>query len=486
VLDPGRNCWRIERAGRASLVVDACDYFHHARDAMMKAEQQILLIGWDFDTRIRLDHDDSEEAPAELGAFISWLAKHRPQVKVHILRWDWGATKLLARGSTVFRLVNWARTPQIKFKLDGAHPAGASHHQKIVVIDDRLAFCGGIDMTATRWDTREHLDDDKRRKRPTTGRHYQPWHDATMAVDGAAAKALGDLSRERWKTAGGDPIEAPGADGDPWPEGLEPQFRDVEIAIARTRAKHEGVSEIREIEALYIDMIGRARRYAYFENQFFASRVAAEAICERLQEADGPEFVIVNPISAEGWIEEEVMDPARATLLRELWKADRHGRLRVYTPVTAGGCDIYVHSKIGIVDGELLRVGSANLNNRSMGLDSECDLLIDGGRAANAGASGQIGSILCDLLAEHLGVAADDIKSRLESTGSLIQTIEELRGHGRTLVPLHIEEPNALEAEIAESEALDPERPGEYFEPIARGGRFRGLLRRLPFLRKAS
>lgn len=441
----------------------------------MAAEKQILLIGWDFDARILLDHGDRDDAPATLGEFISWLAEHRPQIKVHILRWDWGATKLLARGTTVFRLIRWARTPQIKFKLDRTHPAGASHHQKIVVIDDRLAFCGGIDMTASRWDTREHRDGDKRRKRPTTGRHYGPWHDATMAVDGAAARALGELARERWKTAGGDPIAAPEADSDPWPEELEPQFRDVEVAIARTRAEHEGVPEIREVEALYADMIARARRYVYFENQFFASRVVAEAIGERLQEADGPEFVIVNAKSGEGWIEAEVMDPARATLLRELWKADKHGRLRVYTPVTAGGCDIYVHSKIGIVDGELLRVGSANLNNRSMGLDSECDLLIDGGRSANADAPSRIGAILCDLLAEHLGADANEIDRRFAESGSLVRTIEDLRGHGRTLVPLHIEEPNAVEKAIAEREALDPERPGEYFEPIAR----RGLLGRL-------
>ena len=116
---------------------------------MLAAEAQILMIGWDFDTRIILDEAD-DEAPETLGAFISWMARHRPQVAVHILRWDLGATKLLARGTTVLRLLNWARTPQVNFKLDGAHPPGASHHQKIVVIDDKLAFCGGIDMTATR------------------------------------------------------------------------------------------------------------------------------------------------------------------------------------------------------------------------------------------------------------------------------------------------------------------------------------------------
>lgn len=451
---------------------------------MLKAEKQILLIGWDFDTRILLDEEPGDDAPETLGAFISWLARHRPQVAIHILRWDWGATKLLARGTTVLRLLNWARTRQIRFKLDGAHPLGASHHQKIVVIDDRLAFCGGIDMTATRWDTREHRDGDPRRKRPTTGRDYKPWHDATMAVDGAAARALGELARERWKCAGGEPIETPDVDCDPWPGEIEPQFRDVEIGIARTRGEHGDMPEIREIEALFVDMIARARRFVYAENQFFASRVVAEAIGKRLAEADGPEFVIVNPKSAEGWLEEEVMDPARARLLQELWKADRHRRLRVYTPVTTSGCDIYVHSKITIVDGEQLRVGSANLNNRSMGLDSECDLLIDGGREANSGAPGRIEAILCDLLAEHLGVAGEEVRARLDATGSLVEAIEGLRGGGRTLVPLAVEEPNAIEAAIAEREALDPERPGEYFEPLARRGLASRLRSLAPFQRR--
>ena len=87
-------------------------------------------------------------------------------------------------------------------KLDGAHPPGASHHQKIVVIDDSLAFCGGIDMTGDRWDTREHRDDEPRRITPG-GAPYAPWHDATTAIEGPAAAALGELARDRWRRAGG-------------------------------------------------------------------------------------------------------------------------------------------------------------------------------------------------------------------------------------------------------------------------------------------
>jgi phospholipase D1/2 len=393
---------------------------------------------------------------------------------------------LLARGSTVFRLFNWLRTRQINFKLDGAHPAGASHHQKIVVIDDNLAFCGGIDMTATRWDTREHRDEDKRRKRPTTGRPYCPWHDATMAVDGAAARGLGDLARERWKTAGGDPIKPPNVDSDPWPEELKPHFRNAEVALARTRGKYKRVKEVREIEALFVDMVRRARRFIYIENQFFASRVVAEEIAKRLGEADGPEFVVINPKVVEGWVEEEAMTPARSVLLMELAKADKHKRLRVYTPVTKAGCDIYVHSKIAIVDDRMLRVGSANLNNRSMGLDSECDVLIDADRPANEGASKPIANLLADLLGEHLGKKPADVARELKRSGSLVETIEKLRGRGRTLMPLEVKEPNAVETALAENEALDPDGAGKYLKPAARPGLIARLRRLLPGRRTAA
>ncbi len=169
------------------------------------------------------------------------------------------------------------------------------------------------------------------------------------------------------------------------------------------------------------------------------------------------------------------MSPARARLMRVLEKADRHGRFRIYTPVTEGGEDIYVHSKTLVADDVLLRVGSANMNNRSMGLDSECDVVRDSRLAANEGAAAQIAAIRADLLAEHLGVTSDEVEARLEATGSLIATIEALRGSGRSLVPFIPEEPNAIEAAIADSEALDPEGAGDDFEPLARPGLFAGL-----------
>jgi phospholipase D1/2 len=361
----------------------------------------------------------------------------------------------------------------VSIKWDSNHPLNASHHQKILVVDDRIAFCGGIDITAERWDTRDHRDDEPGRKRPFTRRSYEPWHDATMAVDGAAAKCLGDLARQRWDEATtNDCIPAPAVASDPWPKELHAAFHDVDIAIARTQGEDGETGETREIEALFLDLIAAAERFVYFETQYFASRSVAEAIAARLADPDGPEFVIVNPSTAEGWLDETVMTPARYELVEAMRERDRHGRFRIYTPVTEGGADIYVHAKVMIVDDMYLRVGSANLNNRSMGLDSECDLLVDGRSQPEARA--MIEALRGDMLAEHLGRGRAEVSRCCEETGSLIATIEQLRGRGRTLVPFEPEAPKAIKRALAKSELLDPEAP-ETFEPTARPG----LLSRL-------
>jgi len=469
-LEEGRNCWRVSRAGRASLIVDACDYFRLARKAMLKARSQIMMMGWDIDTRVTLDEPaGKDEPPVKLGALISWIARQRPDLKIHILAWEGEAYRYLGRGTTLFQLGAWSRRKNIAFKLDHNHPREASHHQKILVVDDRMAFCGGIDITGSRWDTRDHEDEPSRRRQPTTGRSYQPWHDAIMAVDGGVAHCLGDLARLRWLAACGERLDSatPGEE-DHWPEELRPDFRDVDIAIARTRGEVPDWPEIREIEALFVDLIAAARRFVYIETQYFASRVVAEAVGKRLAEPDGPEFVVVNPKEGYGWLDESVMGPARAELVKALERKDRYGRFRIYTPVTEGGADIYVHAKIMVVDDHVLRVGSANLNNRSMGLDSECDLMIDARLPANAGSEATIRRLRADLIAEHLGADPAEVAASCEKTGSLIATIERLRGQGRTLLPFRPPEFVAPLKAVAKSEILDPESADEEFEPRAR------------------
>jgi phosphatidylserine/phosphatidylglycerophosphate/cardiolipin synthase-like enzyme len=478
--------WRRASATQATLVVDAADYFAAARLGMLQARHRIMLIGWDFDARIQLA-DSATRLPGEprtLGSFVLWLVEKNPALEVFLLRWNIGALRTLFRGTTLFTLMRWMAHPRIHTRLDAASTPGAAQHHKIVVIDDRLAFCGGIDMTSNRWDTPAHLDDDPRRTMPN-GAPYGPWHDTAMALQGPAAAALGELSRERWREAGGRalaPVPLLNAESGgtaPWPETLVPHFRDVSVAISRTSPATAGGSTILEVEEAFLAEIAAARRYIFAESQYFAARRIAEAMAERLAETDGPEIVLITPERAHGWLEPIAMDTARARLVEVIRHADTHHRFRLYHPVTAAGRPIYVHAKVLIVDDRVLHVGSSNMNNRSLRLDTECDVVIDAASAANAGnteAIGEaIGGLRDRLLGEHLGLAPVSVHARIEAEGSLIAAIEALRGGGRSLRPYEVPLLNDVEIWLADNQLLDPEGPEDIFKPLSQ----RGLLRRL-------
>lgn len=468
IVDMGRNVWRIAQAERVAVVVDAADYYHFIREAMEQAQHRILIIGWDFDTRIALEPHQKGQSEA-LGQFFLRLAKANPERSIDILKWSFGAMKQFRRPKALWMLWRWQRTKAIDFRFDSAHPPGCSHHQKIVVIDDNFAVCGGIDISTGRWDTSKHLDDDPNRKHPH-GSSYGPWHDATMLVSGEAALALGDLGRKRWQTATSKKLSGLPASDPHWPDDVEPMFENVEIAIARTRAEYQGNREIREIEALYLDMIAAAQRFIYIENQYLTSAKIAAAIALRMEEPDPPEFVIVMPRKADGWLEQVAMDAARVKLARAIGKVDKYDRFRIYVPVTKGGADIYVHAKVSIVDDRFLRVGSSNLNNRSLGLDSECDIIIDSALPANRGTEPTIGKLRKRLLSEHLGVEPEQFEEAFKNKGSLIDAIESLRGKGRSLELLDLEKPGPLDEFIANNELMDPEHAAGFLEPLSKRG----------------
>lgn len=479
-VEPG--VWRYAKADRATLVVDCADYFALIQQAMMLARQRIFLIGWDFDTRIHLavgrrwwQKGWRREAPRRLGSFIPWLVRHRPGLEVRILKWSFGVLTFFTRGSMVLDVMRWWPKKRIDFKFDTAHPIGCSHHQKIVVIDERFAVCGGIDMTGARWDTREHLPHDRRR-RGAGRRSYGPWHDMALMMEGDVAVALADLGHKRWDHAGGAKIERCRPQQETaWPEQLAAQFTDVEIGISRTRAEHGDCPEITEIEDLYARQIAAAQSFIYIENQYFASRAICEALARRLAEPDPPEVIVVHPANADGFIECLAMDTARAELVRAIEALDDDDRFRLYALYAAEDVPIYVHAKMMVVDDRLLRVGSANINNRSMGLDSECDVFIDCARPANAHACDAIRAIRLDLLAEHTGLSAEEVAAGIDRHGSMAALIEALEGQpGCRLRRFHPPENTEIERLIALRKTLDPERPDELFAP---GSEKRGLFR---------
>jgi len=131
-------------------------------------------------------------------------------------------------------------------------------------------------------------------------------------MDGPIAGALFDLCDTRWRVAGGKPLDRSSFAGEsPWPDTLSADFEDVEIGLSRTRAQCGEVTEVSEVEELFLAHFARAKRFIYIENQYFTSRKIAEAIAARLTEANPPEIVIVHPRHADGWLEQQAMDHAR-------------------------------------------------------------------------------------------------------------------------------------------------------------------------------
>nr|WP_111298533.1 phospholipase D-like domain-containing protein [Paracoccus saliphilus] len=463
LLRPGTTCWRVARATRVSLLVDAADYFMHLRAALMRAERAAYLIGWDFDLRIEMVPGKSDAEgnapdgwPNRLGDFLEALVARRGDLCLHILKWD-GA--MLAEIATqAWETLSLKRaSSRIRLALDSHHPAGACHHQKIVVIDDRLAFCGGIDVTTGRWDTRNHRPDDARRADPD-GSLHQPWHDVTTALEGPVAEALGELARQRWHSATGETLPVPDGDApSAWPEDLDTDIRDVRIGISRTAPRYRGRALINEIEELYLAAIRAAHHTIYVENQYLACTSICEALEERLAEPGGPEIAIINPKSAQSFLEDEAMHSIRSRMIERLRDADERGgggRFAIFYPQNAAGTSIYVHAKVFVVDDWFLKIGSSNIDNRSMGFDTECDIAIE---ASSEDERTLIRNFTRSLLAEHLGCAAEDVDTAWREDGSLLGAIGRLqRPEGRSLRAIKPHCLDPLERALADSRILDP------------------------------
>ena len=409
ILRPPDNCWRIERASRAAVLIDAAAYFAAVRNALQQARHSVFIVGWDLDSRTKLAGEScsAEDGwPLTLREFLIHMVKERPTLTIYLLTWDFAILYALERDPFPSLKLGWQTPDQIRFRLDNVLPAGASHHQKIIVVDDALAFSGGLDLAVRRWDTSWHHLDDPHRCDPS-GKPYPPFHDVQMAVDGDAARALAELVHERWQRATGEHIPLKPADDGPWPD-VAPDFRETAVAIARTLPACNGQEEVREVEALFADMIASAEREIYIENQFLTCTAVAKALAQRLRANPHLQVLLVAPHTPENWFEYHTMRNGRIQFLRALQEPGVSERVRMMCPEIRSGervAHTMVHSKVMIVDDRVLRVGSANLNNRSMGTDTECDLVIE---AKSDAERSRIQHVRARLLADHCGVSVEE------------------------------------------------------------------------------
>ena len=444
VLQAGRNCWRIERVNRFALLVDGAEYYTTLARAMRRAQRWIALLAWDLDTRTHLVEHDPSQRTGPLRDFLREVVAQDSNLQISILSWDFPIIFANVRDPALVDGGDPFEHSRICFKSDNVHPPGASHHQKIVAIDGQLAFSGGMDLAGGRWDTPEHRAQDPRRG-------YPPSHDVQAMVDGHAAAALAEIVRDRWRRATGELIPDPEPGSDPWPEDVPADLNHVNVAISRT----DPLTSCREVEALHLDLIAAAREFLYIENQYMTSSLIADALSRRLQEPDGPEIVIVLPLNNHGWVEDHTVEALRYRKIRSLRSADCFRRLRICYPTVhdIGDESIVVHSKIIVADDLLFRVGSANLTDRSMALDTECDLTIE---AADEQQQRGIARLRNRLLGEHLGLSSDQVDERLAKDRSLIRLIDSCSNQRRCLRELPDE---GGATQILSDALIDPPQP---------------------------
>ena len=439
IAQPGRNCWRIDRADRFACIQDGADYFRLVREAMLEARRTIFTLGWDTSAHTDLlPGIEPTDAPKRLDRLLQFIARRRPDLRCYVLTWDYGVVHTLERDPFTRWRLGWTMPPNVRFAFDDRHAVGGCHHQKVIVIDDQLAFSGSIDLTGHRWDTSAHRVDEPARVSLDCDA-YGPYHEVQAMVSGPAAAALGELARDRWRVRGIDdlPSLTPSTE-DLWPSDVTPDLTNAPVAISRTVPRLDEQPAVRECEALFEDSIALSRRAIVIESQYFSDDRLAGALAARLREPDGPEVIVITPKECHGWLEQETMGVFRARAFRLLMAADAHERLRIVYPAASQSRDVptFIHSKVMFVDDRLARIGSANFSKRSMGVDTECDLTVDAGRDDRLRAG--VRHVRDRLLGEHLGMPAEDVAREIDARGSIAAVIDARAHADRTLVRIDV------------------------------------------------
>lgn len=431
ILEEGVTADTIGRASRLSFLIDADAYFRAFASAVTKARRWVGALAWDVDSRVHLGAGGWSHGPLpeRLGPFLDAVVRAREPLEVHLLSWAPAAIYAFERELGVRVKLGWGTHERLHFDLDDTHAPTACHHQKVVVVDDVLGFVGGIDLTGNRWDTPAHAPHDERRVTPR-GKPYGPFHDAQVAVSGPVCGMLGNIVRDRWARHRGEHIEPPPLLDEVWPAHLPVDMRDVEVGVVLTdplRGNH------RCTETLLVRAVLEARESIYIENQYLTSRSLSEALSARLSEKGGPEVIIVAPRRCEGWLEESTMGVLRAEVLADLVSADREERLRAVYPIVEPH-PVFVHSKLMIVDGAFVYLGSANFTDRSLGFDTECGLAVEAGGREDIRRA--ISCARDRLLGEHLGEAPAAIARHVAQGGTLRSLIDAHRDGPRRVAPL--------------------------------------------------
>lgn len=423
IVDPLQHAYCVKPCAVAGLLIDAEDYYRAFYQAALNAKRSILLSGWQFDRDVALlrgnDAEQAEKAghPITLLKFLNWLCEQNPQLEIWILAWDFHVVLAAEREWMQKLYFHWMTNPRLRFRFDDNHVERGCHHQKFAVIDGQHSFLGGIDLCDHRWDSRDH--EAKNPLRMSRGEPHQPFHDIQIYMGGPEiAGCLIDLFASRWERAAEEPL----------PDGVQKPVRELghfapqnllrlpasEVVISRTdpNAAPSGPRPCVEIRLLYVAAIKAAERLIYLETQYFSSHEIADAFEARMRDASLGKLEIVMMLNMRGETlkEQAAVGLAQAQNLKRLKEVALETGHQLGLYFTLPHCQAgeeaehgtFIHSKLMIVDDRFLTVGSANLTNRSMAVDTELNATVEAASEDDALSLG-IRKARATLLAEHTG-----------------------------------------------------------------------------------
>jgi phosphatidylserine/phosphatidylglycerophosphate/cardiolipin synthase-like enzyme len=386
-LEPGGPLWASgeppPRPGNeVEILVDGASFLPQLAGLLEQADSHVHIAGWYLSTELALERRERRTMVLDV------LADLARRVEVRVLLWA-GAPLPLFRPSRaeVRELAGRLRDVGVEVALDAKERPLHCHHEKAVVIDDRVATVGGIDLTSfcgDRFDTNEHP------YRPALG-----WHDAAAVVRGPVVADVADHFALRWRAVTGEPLPAPGPSQAAGAHEVQlVQTIPERVYAARPRG------QFRILEA-YVRALASAERLVYLESQFLWSPEIADLLADKLRNPPSDDFRVVAVLPSHP---QSGNDESRGQVGYLAEVDDGSGRFlacALYSRDGAAREPIYVHAKIAIVDDRWLTIGSANLNEHSLFNDTELNLVVCDEQLARATRE--------RLWAEHLELAAEDV-----------------------------------------------------------------------------
>jgi phosphatidylserine/phosphatidylglycerophosphate/cardiolipin synthase-like enzyme len=362
------------------VLVDGSSALPELERALAETRSHVWLAGWHFSPELRFLSGRS---------LREVLAETAERVEVHVLAWAGAPLPLFHPSRSEVEDVRdqLTRGTRVRCALDARERPMHCHHEKLAIVDGRLAFVGGIDLSLLGGDRRDHP------AHPPSGR--LGWHDAASRIEGPAVADVADHFAMRWHEVTGERLES-----------ARPAKAAGELELQVVRTVPNGVYDALpngdfRIAESYLRALRSAERLIYLESQFLWSPELTAVLVDKLRNPPSDDFRVVVVLPAKPKNGEEDTRGQLGVLVDADDGAGRFLACTLFQP-GPGGKPVYVHAKIGIVDDRWLTLGSANLNEHSFFNDTEMNVVSHDPGLARA--------VRLQLWAEHLECAPAEVE----------------------------------------------------------------------------